>query len=119
MEGDVYSASFAAVPHIIQILSANPKSACFDFFQLPTAIELARRQRNVHVPDSLRTAYCESIEKLPSLVSEVSDRTWDATFCQRVLAAAAVGKRQYAIAELLLEADDNDIGEILSRYFSG
>ncbi|HTX05304.1 MAG TPA: hypothetical protein VMD06_05710 [Steroidobacteraceae bacterium] len=52
------------------------------------------------------------------LVSSVSDRLWDATFCQSVLAATAVGKHHHGIAELLLEVDDADIGEVLHWYFS-
>lgn len=110
--------SFAAVPHVIDTLAANPKTACLDFFLLPARIEVARHRRNVHVPDVLRAAYSESLERLPVLVSSVSDRLWDATFCQSVLAAIAVGKHHHVIAELLLEVDDADIGEVLHWYFS-
>ena len=117
-QGDVYSASFAAVPHVIDILSANLTTACVDFFLLPASIEVARHGRDVVVPHSLRESYYQSLMRLPSLVSGVADRPWDATLCQSILAAAAVGKQQHTIAELLLEVDDSDIPETLSWYLS-
>ena len=52
-QGDVYSASFAAVPHVIDILSANLTLACFDFFLLPASIEVARHRSVVAIPNSL------------------------------------------------------------------
>jgi hypothetical protein len=117
-QGDVYSASFAAVPHIIQTLSGNLDKACFDFFLLPASIEVARHKRETPVPESLRAAYQQSLERLPCLVSGVATRPWDSTFCRSVLAAAAVGKSQYATAELLLEIDDSDTRETLTWYLS-
>src|SRR3979490_1188096 len=59
-QGDVYPASFAAVPHIIQTLSGNLDKACFDFFLLPASIEVARHKREMPVPESLRAAYQQS-----------------------------------------------------------
>ena len=34
-QGDVYSASFAAVPHVVEVLSTAPEVADFSFFQFP------------------------------------------------------------------------------------
>lgn len=117
-QGDVYSASFAAVPHVIDILSENLQVACFDFFLLPTAIDVARVKRGVRVSEPLRFVYEQSLARLPSLVPGVSIRPWDATFCRSVLAATAVGKRQHALAELLIEIEESDIPKVLGWYQS-
>jgi hypothetical protein len=77
-----------------------------------------RHRRNTPVPQRLREPYYESLKRLPGLVSGASERAWDVTLCQSILAAAAVGKSQHAIAELLLEIDHTDIPETLRWYFS-
>jgi hypothetical protein len=117
-QGDVYPASFAAVPHIINILSECLHSACFDFFLLPASIELSRHEHEVTVPNTLSTAYYQALARIPYVVSAVSTRSWDATFCRSVLAATAVGKQQHAIAKLLIQIDESDISEVLHWYFS-
>jgi hypothetical protein len=112
-QGDVYSASFAAVPHVIDTLVANPNRACFDFFLLPASIEVARHRRNAVVPKGLRPAYIESLERLPAVASAAAARSWDATFCRSALAAVAAAKSNHSTAELLLEIDDADADEVL------
>ena len=52
-QGDVYPASFAAVPHIVQALADHIECACDDFFLLPASIEWARSKHGVHVPTDL------------------------------------------------------------------
>jgi hypothetical protein len=49
-QGDVYSASFAAVPHVVRILALFPSKACFDFFLFPASVEIARHRSDVTVP---------------------------------------------------------------------
>jgi hypothetical protein len=117
-QGDVYSASFAAVPHVIEILSTNLTTACFDFFLLPAWIEVERHRKGILVPHRLSDDYHRGLTRLPLLVSGAADRVGDAALCQSILAAAAVGQHQHAIAELLLEVDDSDIPEMLEWYFS-
>ena len=39
-QGDVYSASFATVPHVIDAIARNPTGVAFDFFQFPAWIEI-------------------------------------------------------------------------------
>src|SRR5258708_7117705 len=56
-QGDVYPASFAAVPHFVQTLADHIVCACFDFFLLPASIDLARHRRGVSVPAGLADDY--------------------------------------------------------------
>src|SRR5690348_14783407 len=42
-QGDVYPASFAAVPHVVDALATRPESAPAVFFQFPAWVEICRR----------------------------------------------------------------------------
>jgi hypothetical protein len=117
-QGDVYSASFAAVPHILKTLASDPSRASMSFFLLPTAIELARRQHGISVPDSLAAAYHGALAKIPGLAAQVAGREWDADFGRAVLAAIAIAKGQIATARLLTEVDSDDTEGVLEWYLS-
>src|SRR5438045_5631562 len=53
-QGDVYTASYAAVPHILALAQANPRLATYDYLLLPTSIEIARATgRGPKVPQEL------------------------------------------------------------------
>lgn len=52
-QGDVYDASCAALPYIVEIACNAKEPVDFRFFQLPTAIEIAGgpRKRSANSPD--------------------------------------------------------------------
>ena len=52
-QGDVYSASFAAVPHVVHALGASPANADGVYFH-PAWVEICRRKKGVEVPEDLR-----------------------------------------------------------------
>lgn len=117
-QGDVYSASFAAVPHIVQALAGHIDRACDDFFLLPASIELARSKQGVRVPTDLDDDYHQSIARFPALAAIAATRPWDTARCRSILAAIAVAKSQVETAELLIEIDDGDTNSVLEWYFS-
>lgn len=71
-QGDVYSASFAAVPHVIAALASAPLRADFTYFQFPAWVEVCRAKKSVAVPGDIAPAYFESLSRLPALVVESS-----------------------------------------------
>lgn len=99
----VYSATFAAVPHIIQIIESAPLEVDFRYFQFVAHVEVHRKKINITVPEDLAPAYFESLSKLPALVAAAANREWDATFLSCALAAIAVSKGQVDIAEIVQE----------------
>jgi hypothetical protein len=117
-QGDVYPASFAAVPHIVQVLADHIDCACDDFFLLPASIELARSKRGARVPTDLADDYHQSIARFPTLAGIAATRPWDTTRCRSILAAVAVAKSQVETAELLIKIDDGDTSEVLEWYLS-
>ncbi|AEU35624.1 hypothetical protein [Granulicella mallensis] len=108
-QGDVYSASFAAVPHITRVIATAPERTTYDFFLLPTWIEICRYRKGITVPDTLSAAYTQAIETLPSLVCAVTFRPWSEDFRLSALAAIAVSKGSADLAETILELTPDTI----------
>jgi|SRR3990172_444976 len=79
-QGDVYSASFAAVPHVIRALSTAPTRAHFSFFQFPAWIEICRHKKQVPIPPDLNKPYFAALAHLPSLVAGAGPKEWDEHF---------------------------------------
>jgi len=102
-QGDVYSASFAAVPHVVAALSKAPQEADESYFQFPAWIEICRAKGNVKVPPELRDAYFNALASLPELVARASTRSWEPGFLACALAAIAAAKGQPEVAEAVLE----------------
>ena len=109
--GDVYTASFAAVPHVIEALSKSPEKACFDYFQFPAWVEICRHNNHIQVPEELLSAYQEALRKLPSLVAVASANEWDEVFARCALAAIAVAKGASSLAEGVLELSPDVLSE--------
>lgn len=102
----VYSASFAAVPHIVAILAEAPERATPSHFLLPACIELARAAHDAAIPAHLIDGYVTALARLPLLAGLVAAPDWSALMCSAALAAIAAATGQTAVAKLLLEADD-------------
>ena len=92
-QGDVYSASFAAVPYIVDAVSKGPEKACFDYFQFPAWVEICRNNNNVTVPADLLPAYTEALRRLPTLLATAASREWDEGFA-RVLSQLLQQQRE-------------------------
>jgi hypothetical protein len=115
-QGDVYSASFAAVPVIVDALGTCPEKASPSYFHLPVCIELARVAHHFEVPIKLRKPYAAAIARLPGLVAEASRASWGADMTVVAAAAIAVAKGHWNIAELLISIDSPDYAEVLAWY---
>jgi hypothetical protein len=117
-QGDVYSASFAAVPHVIEALASNPEMAEFTYFQFPAVVEICRAKNSVPIPDDLRTAYFSALAKLPSLVAKAADREWDGSFLACALSAIAAAKGFGNVAEAVQELTPDVSSEFLDWFWS-
>jgi hypothetical protein len=117
-QGDIYPASFAAIPHLVEALAADPAHASHDFFLLPAAVEVARDRGKTTVPEMLHSDYFDSLRRLSLLAAQVLPRAWDNTLCRSVLAAVAAAKGHLRTAQLLLDVDEEDVAEVLEWYFS-
>lgn len=103
-QGDVFQASFAAVPHVVAALGRAPASAPPVFFHFPAWVEICRLKRGDVVEPDLANAYFEALTKLPNLaVAALASARCDTYILQCSLSAIASAKGQAALGEALLE----------------
>ena len=112
-QGDVYSASFAAVPHVVRALATAPTSASFAYFQFPAWVEICRQNHGTPIPPELEAAYFSALAELPGLVAAASARPWDADFMACALAAIAAAKGSTKVAEAAMELTAETAGHFL------
>jgi len=117
-QGDVYPASFAAVPHVVRVLSTAPERATFSFFQFPAWVEICRHRNNIEVPPDLLSAYSEALSQLPGLVSAVANQPWDEGFLRCALSAISAAKGFPAVAEAVMELDPQVTKEFMEWFWN-
>lgn len=117
-QGDVYSASFAAVPHVVAAARAAPTEAGESFFQFPAWVEICRAKGRVEVPRDLQASYFEALGQLPGLAGLALSRKREAGFVACALCAIAASQGQHAIAEAVLEMSSPEVaGQFLEWHF--
>jgi|SRR6478672_13106604 len=113
-QGDVYPASFAAAPHIVGAAAEDPQRATYNYFLLPTCIEIARVKNGVSIPDHLKVAYFHALRLVPSMVAQAAAQEWKEDFCVCALAAVAASKGYPSVAEVILELEGDAVLAALS-----
>lgn len=116
-QGDVYSASFAAVPHVVAALARTPLKASFVYFQFPAWVEICRHRNGTTVPEDLQQAYSEALTKLPALVAASSSLEWDTGFLMCALSAIAAAKGYPSVAEAVQELTPDVASEFMDWFF--
>lgn len=110
-QGDVHTASYAAVPHILTLASARPELAHYQYFLLPASIEGARAAPRAGAPDipaDLADAYWTSWRLVPGLVTACSARPWDEDFARSIAAALCAAQGQPALVDHILRDREDD-----------
>ena len=116
-QGDVYPASFAAVPHVVLALASAPDKAEFTYFQFPAWVEVCRKKSRVEIPEDLKAAYFSALSQLPALVAGAATREWEPGFLSCALAAIAAAKGQTGVAEAVLELTPEVAEEFMEWFF--
>ncbi|GLR89131.1 hypothetical protein [Bradyrhizobium iriomotense] len=116
-QGDVYPASFAAVPHVVRALSIAPAMADSSFFHFPAWVEICRQKTATPIPDDLRHAYFAALQRLPSLVAAAANREWDGSFLACILSTVAAAKGYGTVAEAAQELTPDVASEFLEWFF--
>lgn len=100
----VFTASYAALPHLIEIMADSPERAHPGVLELVTRIEIARAKGNGPLlQDALAAMYQAALERLPQLISALSRQSWDEPFTRIAAAALAASRNQARLAEAILE----------------
>src|SRR5690606_9436892 len=104
-QGDIYSASIAAVPFIVSALAAAPDKATLSFYLLPASIAVADSVNPVSVDPAIRDSYGESLLELGAIASAALSSIVDPDIAKVAQAAALVSAGAFEQAGNLLEAD--------------
>ena len=102
-QGDVYSASFAAVPHVVAALASSPGNADSSYFQFPAWVEICRAKSKTAVPAELQLSYHRALRQLPALAAAAASQLNEPGYLACALAAMAASAGQPVIAEAVLE----------------
>lgn len=117
-QGDVYTASYVAVPHIVQIANEAEGPVDFSFFQLPATIEVARETgHGPDVPEAFADDYHRAIARLMENANLRQNEPWDQSMLLSIAAAQAVVKGHIDVAEALLNLDADWIAKINNCEF--
>jgi len=116
-QGDVYPASFAAVPHVVEALAQDPQSATASYFQFPAWVEICRDKTKAEIPVDLAPAYAAALARLPALVGAAARRNWSEGTLQSALAAVAAAQGQYSTAEAILELTPDVAAQFLEWVY--
>jgi hypothetical protein len=103
-QGEVFSASYAAVPHLLQISGAFGLRERAQGVHLITRIEVARRElASAAMPDDVVADYANAVDCLPDFIAASTGESWPADVAQIFSAAMLAGKRQPDLARGVLE----------------
>lgn len=101
---EAYSASYAAVPHLLSIGSVFGLRERAEAVHLVTRIETSRRSPASHsIPNDLVRGYADAVDSLPDYVLSLAGVPWPPDVAQIFAAALLVGKRQPTLARGVLE----------------
>lgn len=106
-QGDVYTASYAAVPYIVEIAGGNQDAASIEmsFYLLPACIEVARAKgRGPQLPEELEDVYKAAIRKLGDYARKYQNAT-DSGLKKSAQVACFVADGKINEADQLLEGD--------------
>jgi hypothetical protein len=105
---DVFSASYAALPHLIALAPEHLRRRSWDAMFLASMIEICRAEgRGPGIPPLLAKAYTEAVSRGARIASEAIGQAWDED-AKRVLAAseAALGGDSARARRLLGETEE-------------
>lgn len=102
--GEVYTGSYAAVPHLLEISAGFGIRERAEAVHLITRIEASRREpASPSIPLDLVEGYATTVDSLPAFVAAMADDPWSTEVAQIFAAAMLVGKRHPELARGVLE----------------
>jgi hypothetical protein len=108
-QGDVYQASFAAVPHIVEAIAAAPERTTFNHFGFVSWVEICRVRHGLVVDPRLQTAYEASLDRIPELATRVPSESRDSDLARSALSAIAVAWSLHDLGEAIQDLDSETL----------
>jgi hypothetical protein len=112
-QGDVYTASYAAVPHVVRIALALTVLPDWQFFGLPASIEISRASgRGPEIPEALSESYYAALRDLHVLAYRNRDREWDEMLSRAIAAALVTSKGHAVLGETIFELSPDAVRDV-------
>ena len=106
-QGDVYTASYAAVPHILNIAPTKPIKERVHHISLVSGIEIGRCiDQAPSIPDFLEKAYFDALKLLPKLILECLELDWEEYEYKTLFGALVAVRGKVAFGEAISMMDD-------------
>jgi hypothetical protein len=113
-QGDVYPASFAAVPYVVSAFQSDPHGAPSVYLHFPAWVEICRLKAGIAVPAHLDEAYREALNALRKLAADVLGQDQiDEGKMRCALAAIAASHGNWELGEIQLELSPDVTAECL------
>jgi len=115
-QGDTYSASYAAVPHLASFCGVEtPKKINENILHLIVCIEVARQTGRGHLlPEDIKRSYLDEINRLPRTLAELHSKEPSEELAIIAAAAFALVANKGKLAEAYLEMHANIAEDFLS-----
>lgn len=108
-QGDTYSASYAALPHLVVMAPGHLRRDRYDPLLLSACIELARLEgRGPEIPADLADSYQQSVAEARALAEANVLSAWDPDSEAAIRASAAALAGDIHRARAILDADDEE-----------
>ena len=127
-QGDVYTASYAALPHIVRI-GRGAQQDHWQFFLLAGGIQngyLASQgmagamvQRGHEMPADLSDDYAAGLRALHDFAYKLADREWDDLLSRSIAYALLASKGHALVAEAVINLSPQNTAEFVSRVVWG
>jgi len=115
-QGDLGDASYAAVPHLKEVI-AEQRTVDWNPYALIATIEVARLNGNPPVPEWMWQEYENSIKSLTDYALRDLAMTNDSLTIRCLLAAAALSKGVRKVGIILSALDESEYDELIETYF--
>ena len=117
-QGDIDSASYAAVPHLVRIYSTKSKID-WNFYAMVSIIEVERhKKKNPSLPDWLAEDYFRAWDELVKLALRDFPRAQDDINVKFIFTILAIAKKKLKLGALISTLDNDAISDILEDHLA-
>lgn len=109
-QSDVYTASYAAIPHIVALAASKPRDERLEHISFTGAVEAFRhRKKAPEIPGDLKESYFSSLEQAVSLILECLELEWEEPGYRVLLGAFATVRGQPGLGNAITNLPDEAI----------
>ncbi len=117
-QGEVYTASYAAVPHLVALVEASPQHFRWTLLALVQAVEAARfAGEAVDMPRYLVGAYFGALRRIPQIAAKLLSSPRTEVECRVILSACAASAGHAGLSDAINELTPETIEKLYDGIF--